>query len=334
MKLDKHFLEDFFSGLRSKKILVIGDVMLDTYQWGKVGRISPEAPVPVVELERVESRPGGAANVGLNLVQLGAKAQLLAVVGNDDAGSQLKHHIRLSGVGSNGLIVSDYRPTTVKTRIMAGSQQLLRVDREQNQDLTAEELEPLLDWFNKHIEEFDAVILQDYDKGVLTTAFIEHILAKCITFGIPTAVDPKKRHFGDFKNASLIKPNLKELKEGLGIDIRSSDLSSVNAGARRLLESLNSSQVLITLSEYGVFYLDKNESGHFPAHLRTIADVSGAGDTVISVAACCLAMGTPLSFLAFISNLAGGIVCESLGVVPVESAKLLEEARLYLPNTL
>ncbi len=325
-------IEAFFTGLQDKRILVVGDVMLDAYQWGSVDRISPEAPVPVVEVLRYDARPGGAANVGLNLVHLGVKTHLLSVVGNDEAGQQLRHLMKVSGIRIDGVFDSDYRPTTVKTRVMSGSQQLLRIDREQNADLTAAETEPLQAWFDKNLDRFDAVILQDYDKGVLSPAFIGHILRQCREKKIPTAVDPKKRHFQDFTGARLFKPNLKELREGLKIVIDPSDTGQVDFAAGLLQKQLACDQVLITLSEYGVFYKDDQQSGIIPAHLRSISDVSGAGDTVISVAACCLAQNSPIDFMAGLSNLAGGLVCEEVGVVPINSANLLQEALEHLAD--
>lgn len=323
-------LSQLFEQFKQLRILVIGDVMLDAYQWGKVERISPEAPVPVVDVMREEARPGGAANVCLNLVHLGVQTHILSVIGHDEAGEKLKHQMRISGIRCDGLFQSDRRPTTVKTRIMSGSQQLLRIDKEIQTDLTAAEYAPLMDWFKQKASQFDAVILQDYDKGVLAPGFIEALLNHCREKGIPTAVDPKKRHFNAFVGADLFKPNLKELKEGLKININPEITADVSAAATQLREQLACRKVLITLSEYGIFYQQENESGNHPAHFRRIADVSGAGDTVISVAAACLAAKTSLSLLAALSNLAGGLVCEELGVVPINSANLLQEAITHI----
>ncbi len=330
--MNQQEIEAFFEGLREKRILVIGDVMLDAYQWGRVDRISPEAPVPVVEVHHTDARPGGAANVCLNLVHMGVKTHVLSVIGNDEAGVKLQHLMKISGIRTEGLLLSDHRPTTVKTRVMSGSQQLLRIDREVNHDLTDKETEPLQSWLVNNISLFDAIVLQDYDKGVLTPNFIQFILQLSKSKGIPTAVDPKKRHFMDFVGADLFKPNLKELKEGLKIQLKPEQTEAVQQAAIHLQKQLGCEKILITLSEHGVFYQSKKENGIIPAHLRSIADVSGAGDTVISIAACCLALHSPLSFLAALSNLAGGLVCEEVGVVPINSANLLHEAIAHLAD--
>jgi len=328
--MDKKGIEAFFAGLREKRILVIGDVMLDAYQWGKVDRISPEAPVPVVEVLRNDARPGGAANVCLNLVHMGVKTHILSVIGNDEAGVKLQHLMKVSGIRTEALMITDHRPTTVKTRVMGGNQQLLRIDRETSHDLMSQEIAPMQTWLQQNIESFDAIVLQDYDKGVLTPDFIHFILKLSREKGIPTAVDPKKRHFNDFKGADLFKPNLKELREGLKIQLRAEETGAIGEAAMHLRKFLHCENILITLSEYGVFYQSKTESGTIPAHIRSISDVSGAGDTVISIAACCLAQKTSLAFLATLANLAGGLVCEEVGVVPINSANLLHEAFTHL----
>lgn len=328
--MDKSAITGFFERLREKRILVIGDVMLDAYQWGKVDRISPEAPVPVLEVVNYDARPGGAANVCLNLVHMGVKTHILSAIGNDDSGVKLQHLMKVSGIRTEALMLSDHRPTTVKTRVMAGSQQLLRIDREISGDMSDEEIAPMQAWLNQHITDFDAVILQDYDKGVLTPNFIHFILKLCHKNGIPTAVDPKKRHFSDYQGATLFKPNLKELREGLKLQLSANDLQGIQQAASRLQADLKCAQILITLSEQGVFYQNKAEHGLIPAHRRSISDVSGAGDTVISIAACCMAEKTSLPFLAALSNLAGGLVCEEVGVVPINSANLLHEAIAHL----
>lgn len=330
--MDKKGIETFFEGLRDKRILVIGDVMLDAYQWGKVDRISPEAPVPVVEVLNYDARPGGAANVCLNLVHMGVKTHILSVIGNDDAGVKLQHLMKVSGIRTEGLMTTDLRPTTVKTRVMGGSQQLLRIDREVSHDLTAKETAPMQAWLQQHIADFDAIVLQDYDKGVLSTEFIHYILKLSREKGIPTAVDPKKRHFGDYLGADLFKPNLKELREGLKIQLRAEHIQDIEAAAISLQKQLHCDKILITLSEFGVYYHSKSTSGVIPAHIRSISDVSGAGDTVISIAACCLAQKTTLAFLAALANLGGGLVCEEVGVVPINSANLLHEAINHLAD--
>lgn len=324
--MTKTEIEAFFSRLDQLKILVVGDVMTDAYAWGHTERMSPEAPVPVVQIQRTENRPGGAANVALNLLAMGVQVRLVALVGADEAGTQLRETLHSAGVEIRGLIASTDRPTTIKTRIMSGKQQLLRIDHESTADANAQESKLIWEAFCEAADGVDAVIFQDYDKGVLHTGNIAPMLSYCSAAGIPTAVDPKKRNFFTYKSASLFKPNLKELGDALGKNLDKHDEQGIMEALVELKQRLAPKAILLTLSEAGVKYSTANETGHIPAHIRTIADVSGAGDTVISVAGCCLAAKLPLSHLAALSNLAGGLVCESLGVVPIKRDKLLAEA--------
>lgn len=319
-------IRHFFDALSHLNVVVVGDIMLDAYAWGFSERMSPEAPVPVLQIKDTEARPGGAANVALNLQSLGVQTRLVSVVGNDEAGRQLRALLESDGISCQSLVNSSERPTTIKKRIMNGNRQLLRIDEEATADLSANEATALLDAFHLSSKGADAVILQDYDKGVLSPAVIEAITAACRLAGIPIAVDPKKRHFHAYRGVQLFKPNLKELEDGLGLAFDKEDLYPIEKAAFQLRESLQAEAILLTLSEAGVLYESATARGHFPAHLRSISDVSGAGDTVIAVAGCCLAAGLPLPALATLSNLAGGLVCESLGVVPIKKDKLLHEA--------
>lgn len=319
-------INDFFSQLPHLKVVVIGDVMVDAYAWGHSDRMSPEAPVPVVQIKNTENRPGGAANVALNLVALGVEVALVSLVGTDAHGKQLSLQLANEGVNATGLIASEARPTTIKTRIMSGNRQLLRIDEESTADANQWENEKLLAAFQNAIEGANAVIFQDYDKGVLHGANIQHLMELCKLRGIPTAVDPKKKNFFTYREAHLFKPNLKELGDALGQSLQKENLPSIKAAVSELQVRLQPKNVLLTLSEAGVWYESKTESGQIPAHLRSIADVSGAGDTVIAVAGCALAAGLHIASIAALSNLAGGLVCEHLGVVPIKSDKLLAEA--------
>lgn len=324
--MTKAAIASFFNRLNQLNILVVGDVMVDSYAWGHTERMSPEAPVPVVQIQSTENRPGGAANVALNLLALGVQVKLVSLVGDDAAGNSMREMLRSAGIDIRGLLTSNDRPTTIKTRIMSGKQQLLRIDHESVQDANSQESQRIWEAFCEATDGVDAVIFQDYDKGVLHTGNIAPMLSFCASAGIPTAVDPKKRNFFAYKSASLFKPNLKELGDALGKNLDKHDVNSIDAALEELKHRLSPQAVLLTLSEAGVKYSGREESGHIAAHIRTIADVSGAGDTVISVAGCCLAAGLPLAQLAALSNLAGGLVCESLGVVPIKRDKLLAEA--------
>jgi D-glycero-beta-D-manno-heptose-7-phosphate kinase len=316
------------AGFADASALVIGDVMLDAYLWGRVDRISPEAPVPVVQVHQRSARLGGAANVALNLRALGAQTMVASVVGNDDAAATLDALFQEHGIPQGGLVMAAGRRTTVKTRVISGHQHVVRVDEEIDDDLDADTerifLGHCLGLLRKHRP--GVVIFEDYDKGVLTPNVIVGIVTEARAMGIPTAVDPKKRHFFDYQGVDLFKPNLKELREGLKLDIPSGDLQAVKEGAEQLQARLGNRASLITLSEHGIYARAGGSEHHIPAHMRSIADVSGAGDTVIAVAALCLAQGLPLADVAAWANLAGGLVCEHVGVVPVDPERLLAEA--------
>ena len=302
--------------------------MVDAYVWGNATRLSPEAPVPVVNVLRTEQRLGGAANVALNVQALGATPLLCAVVGTDAGGEQLRNLLIERGLSADGIVQSPHRPTTVKQRILAHDQQLLRLDSEVETDLNADETAQLLAAYDDLLARADVVIFEDYDKGVLRPDIIATCIAKARERGIPTVVDPKKKNFLAYRHCTLFKPNLKELREGLGLSFGSpaTDRPGFEAAVARLREEISPETVLVTLSEDGVFAGQGEQKTYLPAHLRTISDVSGAGDTVISIAALCVALGLPAARLAALANLGGGLVCEQLGVVPIERDKLLREA--------
>jgi D-glycero-beta-D-manno-heptose-7-phosphate kinase len=326
--MTKAALEVFFNQLPQLKVVVVGDVMVDAYAWGYTERMSPEAPVPVLQIRETEYRLGGAANVALNLKAMGVQTELLSICGEDATAGHLFGCLQASQLPTTGIISSKTRPTTLKTRIMSGQQQLLRIDEERLEDLDAASSTELLRQVEKALQGADALILQDYDKGVLSSSNIAAILQLARQAEVPVAVDPKKQHFFDYQGVALFKPNLKELAEGLGRSLSKYDLKQIELAAKELQARIAAEAVLLTLSEAGVMYRSSLENGHLLAHLRNIADVSGAGDTVIAVAGCCLAARLPLPMLADLSNLAGGLVCEYLGVVPIKKDKLLHEALL------
>lgn len=319
-------INQIFDAFNSLRILVIGDVMLDSYVWGKVERISPEAPVPVVNVHQREYRLGGAGNVLLNVQSLGAQAIICTVIGNDGPGDLLEKSLREKGLNCEGLIRSDERITTIKERIIAGSQQVVRIDTETDKPISQLESARLIATAKELIPSCQVVIFEDYDKGVLTSDNIAEITAFANSHQVPTVVDPKKRNFLAYHNTTLFKPNLKELREGLKIDFNVDNQEELQATVQTLKTTLNIKGALITLSERGVFIDFDGEVHQLPAHIRQIADVSGAGDTVISIAACCVALGLSPQTIAGISNLGGGLVCERVGVVPINKEILRAEA--------
>ncbi len=329
-------IRQLFSSFNTCRVLVIGDVMVDSYLIGKVDRISPEAPVPVVALKQRDNMLGGAANVALNIKSLGGEAILCSVIGNDKQGDILLNLMQNEGLNTEGIIRSSDRITTTKFRIISNRMQMLRVDEEIDSDLNDPDSTALIQSITQLITKNkpDVIIFQDYNKGVLTSHVIENISSLAAAQDISVAVDPKKKNFMAYKGITLFKPNLKEITEGIKTDVDPTAIGSLREAANLLHTNLNIQLVMITLSEYGVFISTKNEYGFdsmiIPAIMRSIADVSGAGDTVISVAALCLAAKTSPAILATLSNIAGGLVCEKSGVVPVNKARFLEEAIIEL----
>ena len=317
-------LFDKFNGLR---ILVIGDVMLDAYVMGKVNRISPEAPVPIVSLENEDARIGGAGNVALNLLALGAKPIICGVIGEDSSGDKLLNLFEKNGISTDGLVKSMVRKTTVKTRVISNKQQLLRIDSESTFPLLESEEIKLNNTIQNIINQgIDGIIFEDYNKGVLTDSVIKNTIKIAKEKDIPTAVDPKKENFLSYKGVSLFKPNLKELKEGLNLNFDfNSNKDLFEKGIEVLEEKLQNEISFVTLSENGVFIKNQTEKYYVPAHMRSISDVSGAGDTVIAVATLCLISGASTKQIAEISNLAGGLVCEKSGVVSISKNDLFSE---------
>jgi D-glycero-beta-D-manno-heptose-7-phosphate kinase len=310
------------------KIMIIGDVMIDSYLWGKVERISPEAPVPVVTCTKEENRLGGAANVALNVQSLGATPILCSVIGKDDRAKGMYELLKKQNITAEGILEDESRITTVKTRVISSSQHLLRVDRESdkplNETVETKFINHIVDILNRTT--INAIIFEDYDKGSITPKVIKGVVAEAQKKGIPTLVDPKKRNFLDYNGTTLFKPNFKELTEGLKVEASKTDAESLFAAAQKLHTEKNIEQVMITLSEAGVFISNTKEHKIIPAHIRDIADVSGAGDTVISVASLCLSANVDLFTTAALANMAGGLVCEKVGVVPIDKNLLKEEA--------
>lgn len=324
--------QQLFNDFSKIKVAVIGDVMLDTYWWGKVDRISPEAPVPVVAVTKREQRIGGAGNVALNLVSLGAHVNVLTVLGKDDDGEQLTTLFNQNNIGAKYIVTSTDRITTNKIRIISRNQHMMRLDAEMQTDITQNDEEKLLYAFEEYIaaESPDIVILEDYNKGALTQTVVTKIIALCKQHHILTAVDPKRKNFFSYVGVDIFKPNLKEAVEGLNILTDVVSLSLLKDIHSLLQEKLKHKISFITLSEKGVFYNDDNSSSLIPTHIRTIADVSGAGDTVIAVASLVYAATKNVKLMAEVANIAGGLVCEEVGTGAINKETLLKECEELL----
>lgn len=322
-------LDVIFDSFNAMKVAIVGDVMLDSYVMGKVHRMSPEAPVPVLLLDKEEHRLGGAANVALNLKALGAEVYVCSVIGTDTVATKFQQLLTEAKIQNQEILQSEDRKTTVKTRVLSGTQHMLRIDQEDTGEIS-NALEDALIEATKHRIDLgiDALIFEDYNKGVLTHRVITELIAYAKEKGVKTTVDPKKDNFLSYRGVNLFKPNVKEIKEGLdfNIDVVNHPNSLVD-GAKKLRETLDHELTLITLSEHGVFIENGSTWKIIPAHLREITDVSGAGDTVIAVATLCLIAGLSPTEIASIANLSGGLVCEHSGVVSVDKVTLLNEAK-------
>lgn len=321
-----------FEAFHKMNILIIGDVMIDSYLFGDVSRISPEAPVPIVAVNKRTNRLGGAANVALNVKAMGARPILCSVIGQDDKAEIFEDLLKENDMFNGGILRSNNRITTTKFRVIGNNTQMLRVDEENKSPLDEQDLKSFRHLIETMLEEqnINAIIFQDYDKGVISPKLINEVVSLASGLGIPVTVDPKRKNFSSYRNLTMFKPNLKELQEGLGMDFDKSDKARLTEAVRIIHQSHNVDLVLVTLSELGVLISRRIDDAKFeehliPAHLRSIADVSGAGDTVISIATLCLAADLSDAEIAALSNLAGGQVCEFVGVVPVDRDKLLNE---------
>jgi len=319
-----HFRQSF----EKIKVAVLGDVMLDTYIHGRVSRISPEAPVPVLNIEHREMRLGGAGNVALNLKSLGAEPLLFSVIGQDENSKHLLHQLTQEGIDNRNIILSPRRKTTVKTRLLGNRVQMLRLDEEVTDRLLEQDEKQLLDLFFKRIQQGDiqAIIFVDYDKGVLTKTIIQSAIELAHQYHIITSIDPKLKNFKSYKGVSLFKPNRQELYEGMQKPMGSFSWEEIENNMQKLAIQQDIKFVMVTLSEYGIILYDR-DTGKFDreaAHLRHISDVSGAGDTVIAVATLALCSGMHPKDMMQLANLAGGIVCEYAGVVPITREQLIK----------
>ena len=325
-------LNELFSGFSEIKVAVVGDVILDTYWWGNVDRISPEAPVPVVVLDEKELRIGGAGNVALNTIALGAPTVLFSVIGNDAEGKDLLSLLGANNIHTKYIVKSDARLTTNKTRVISRNQHMLRLDAETTKDINAIDQSSLIENFTDFVqkEKPSVVILEDYNKGVMSEQVIKQVIEICRQNNIVTTVDPKRKNFFCYKNVTIFKPNLKEVKDGLNVLLDDIDEPFLQDIHNQLQNILQHSISLITLSEKGIFYQHKNSSKIIATHVRNIADVSGAGDTVIAVASLVYAKTKDIDLAARMANIAGGLVCEEVGTAAINKEKLLQECRELL----
>ncbi|MFO8054797.1 MAG: bifunctional ADP-heptose synthase [Bacteroidales bacterium] len=320
-----------FDSFNRQKALIIGDVMVDAYLWGRVDRISPEAPVPVVSVEKRASRLGGAANVALNVKALGAEPIPCAVIGNDRKGDEFTKLLQKRNISAEGIIASKYRHTTTKFRVIGNNTQMLRVDEETIKELNEEEEQAFIDNCKNVIQKTSphVIIFEDYDKGLITPHLIQTVEKLAEQMKIPVVADPKINNFLNYRNLSLFKPNLKELELGLKLDAFHS-FKEIEKAVFKVQDMQGHQMVMVTMSEDGLMMSNGREIFRVPAHYRSIADVSGAGDTVVAVAALCLAQKLDMRTIAAISNLAGGLVCEQVGVIPIDKKTLSREVNRLL----
>jgi len=328
MKATAAEINKIFTNFTKLKALVIGDLMVDSYVFGKVDRISPEAPVPIIHVKSTESRLGGAANVALNLAALGVKPILAGVIGADTEGRQFARLLKKHNLEEKGVVTSVNRVTTVKTRIVGNNMQMLRIDEENTETLDKADKEKFLSLLSRLIlnDSPHVVIFEDYDKGVVDEDVIAHVVKTCKGRKIPVCVDPKKRNFLAYEKVTLFKPNLKELREGLKLDGNLAEEEELLHAVKKLEKKLENYLSFVTLSERGILVSDKGKKTIIPAHKRTIVDVSGAGDTVIAVSSACVAQDVEPTLMAALANMAGGLVCEKPGVVPIDAEEFKAEA--------
>lgn len=313
-------LEKAFDG---KRIAIVGDMMLDCYFWGDVKRVSPEAPVPVVEIDNEFFRFGGAANCALNILKLGGIPIPVGVIGKDNDGGIFNSLIKETGISSDGIIIDKGRPTTSKTRVIAQNQHVVRIDKESKDYLNFEVQNQLFSYLASSIKKLDGIILQDYNKGVMTPELIKKVIELANKNNVLVTVDPKFNNFFSYKDVTVFKPNRKEAEDVLGFKIKNDE--DIKLAGTTLLEKLNSKYVLLTLGESGIAVFEQGKAEkRMPTKARQVADVSGAGDTVISTLTMALAAGADIYESSYFANYAGGLVCEEVGIVPIEKDKLFK----------
>ena len=323
-------IKNIFDSFKEKKVLIIGDSMIDDYMWGNINRMSPEAPVPVIDIEKYEMRLGGAANCALNIKSLGAKPILCSVIGNDDKGKKFNSLLKESKLSNEAIISSNYRKTTIKTRVIAEGRHQIRIDNEDKQPINKKIEEKIIEITNNLLKQIDVIILQDYNKGVLTKRIISKIINNSKNNNIPVIVDPKKDNFLEYKNCDIFKPNLTEIKEGMGVIFNEKNQNELIDNTSKLRNLISAKSVLLTLSSLGLCINSNTGFIYSPTYGGKVVDVSGAGDTVISIASLLYSSKVNFNDIAKISSIAGGIVCQKVGVVPINFNNLLTETlKLY-----
>lgn len=320
--LTKDRLNDLLKNFIGKKIAVVGDLMIDRYYWGTVHRVSPEAPVPIVEVDSESVRLGGAANVASNIQALGGEAIMIGLIGNDHPGEQFTALLKERGFQTGCVFTDPSRPTTIKTRVIAHSQHVVRIDNESKLDASQQLRSKITEAVRRNIRTLDGIILEDYNKGVVTKEVIRDVIAAAHECGVPVAVDPKFNNFFEYKNVTVFKPNRREAEEVLGSRLRTID-DVVRAG-KKLLETLSAENVLLTRGEEGMSLFEGDGSiTHIPTAATNVQDVSGAGDTVIATLTMALASGATIREACVLANCAGGVVVGSVGIVPVQPEELV-----------
>ena len=320
VSISKSRLQKIKKNFKGKKIAVIGDMMLDCYFWGEVKRISPEAPVPVVEVDNEFYRFGGAANCALNITRLEGIPVPVGIIGKENYGSIFLSLLDESGIDATGILIDETRPTTAKTRVIADNQHVVRIDKESKEYISHESEQKILAFLDQHISSLHGIILQDYNKGILTPKLIQKIISLANKNNILITVDPKFNNFFSYKNVTVFKPNRKEAGDILGMQIRTD--AEISAAGKKLLTKLNAKYILLTLGEGGIAVFEKGKEYRMPTKARKVADVSGAGDTVISTLTMALAAGANILEASYLANYAGGLVCEEVGIIPIEIEKL------------
>lgn len=307
------------------KVLVIGDLIMDHFIWGKVGRISPEAPVPVVEVTSESLMLGGSANVVNNIHSLCGASLVTGVIGRDDDGAKLVKALKAKSISSAGIIVDRHRPTTIKTRVIAHSQQVVRFDRENKETISPESATRILSYIRKAVREADLVVISDYAKGLISASLVEQVVSICKKAGRPIAVDPKVEHFGYYKGVTIVTPNNLEASLASGIEITGD--RALHMAGEALFRSLGCEALLITRGEHGMSLFEAGSDTHIPTVAKEVFDVSGAGDTVIGTLALALAAGASFKEAAVLANFAAGVVVGKVGTATLTPAELVSAVR-------
>ena len=328
-KILKERFDQIFSAWGKHKILVLGDVMLDEYLWGNVSRISPEAPVPVVEVVKESIKLGGAANVALNVKTLGDEPILVGVTGDDGNGEKMLEVLRGAQIKGEGIFADNSRMTTIKTRVIAHNQQVVRADRENPEEISEKLGGEIIGFVKRKLPEIDGVIVSDYGKGVIAYKLLSELIELCRRNNVFIAVDPKETHFMNYKQVSLITPNHHEA--GFAYGKRIKDESILEEVGWGLLEKLRVESLLITRGEKGMSLFEANRTlTHFPTRAKKVYDVTGAGDTVISAFTSAVAAGANYKESALISNHAAGIVVGEIGTAQVTKEELMKDLQQFI----